>query len=194
MNPSEAQQTWLKVHISLQSLLNCLGENAVFETETLAGRAKAVASPSKKLLYKPTFGTRLFFVNERRKLSQTLAATAAMKAATGLAMRAISNNEYLLAYHNISIASQLETLNSDGILLSLKSLQAFKSGKMKHLSTIFLAGLSAYWGEPLDRFLTQDFAAEKLKPIRLTPPKTLRVSGVNNAQSLRVIYRLSDPL
>lgn len=82
-------------------------------------------------------------------------------------------------------------LQSQGIAISQNTYNTLREGRYYNIGLVILSAMALFWGEPLARFLTQDYAHLKLKPIKAQPPKNLKPRGSINANHLRTIYNLS---
>jgi hypothetical protein len=106
---------------------------------------------------------------------------------------AYSNNDYLLALRNITEHEQWAKLKSYGIIYTFRTLESMKQGKYKSASFMLPASFAAYHGEPLARFITQDYAALKLKPIFAKIPDKLDIITRRVPSELIRTYNLAEP-
>jgi hypothetical protein len=188
MNPSEL---WLHVALKVSNLLTCKSEFRIQADATLDKRAKEVASYPHRPLPRPPIGSRYYQQINLKARSQSVTTGQAIKQAVESSLLVASNNDYLLAYHNITAESMCKYLIDNGIQLKESSYEALKQGKYWNIGFVILSAMALFWGEPLARFLTQDYAHLKLKPTKASPPKNLKPRGSINANHLRTIYNLS---
>ena len=186
-----AEELWAKVGIKVKVLVDCMSESDIKSSATLYGRAKAVASHHHRPLPRPPIGSRHYTQYTLKTRSQSVIRGQAVKQSIETSLLVASNNDYLLAYHNITAQSMFSYLVSQGIRINEKSYTALKSGKYANIGLIIISAMALFWGEPLNRFLTQDYAHLKLKPTKAQPPKNLKPRGSINANHLRTIYNLS---
>lgn len=186
-----AEELWAKVGLKTQYLLKCFDESSVKSSATLDGRAKEVASHHHRPMPRPPIGSRYYQHYNLKTKSQSVISGQAVRKSIEFSMLVASNNDYLLAYHNITSQAMFTYLVDHGIRMTDKSYTALKQGKYWNVNLIIISAMALFWGEPLDRFLTQDYAHLKLKPIKPEPPKNLKPRGSINANHLRSIYNLS---
>jgi hypothetical protein len=186
-----AEELWAKVGLKTHMLLVCWSEYRLNADASLDGRAKAVASFPHRPHPRPPISSRYYTQHSLKTRSQSVITGQAIKQAVESSLLAASNNDYMLAYHNITAEAMFSALSSQGISLSAKSYNTLKEGKYANIGLIILSAMALFWGEPLARFLTQDYAHLKLKPLKSEPPKNLAPRGSINANHLRTIYNLS---
>jgi hypothetical protein len=184
-------ELWRHVELRTEQLLKCTSERRLEEAMIRSGRVKHLEEHPRRVLPLPPISSRYYLQTEKRARTVGTLAGQAIRIATDSSILAASNNDYLLAYHDVPIASQIEQLQSEGIQMTLKSYLTLKEGKYWNIGLIMLGALALFWGEPLDRFLTQDYAHLKLKPINKVPPKNIRPRGSITAHHLRIVYNLA---
>jgi hypothetical protein len=187
----DAKELWLKVGIKSHMLTLCWGEYRIEADATLDRRAKEVASFLHRPLPRPPIGSRYYLQKSLKPRSQSVRTGQAIKQAVETSVLAASNNDYLLAYHNITAEAMFSHLQSEGIAISQNTYNTLREGRYWNIGLVIISALALFWGEPLSRFLTQDYAHLKLKPIKSEPPKNLMPRGSINANHLRTIYNLS---
>lgn len=187
----EATDLWLQSGIKVNVLLYCRSEHAIEADATLDGRAKEVASHPHRPLPRPPISSRYYNQFNLKTKSQSVITGEAIRQSIETSILVASNNDYLLAYHNVTAQAMFDYLVKNGIRISEKSYTALKQGKYHNIGLIIISALALFWGEPLSRFLTQDYAHLKLKPIKSDPPKNINPRGSINANHLRTIYNLS---
>jgi hypothetical protein len=186
-----AEELWLKVGIKSHMLTLCWSEYRLEADARLDNRAKEVASYLHRPLPRPPTSSRYYLQFNLKARNQSVITGQAVKQAVESSLLAASNNDYLLAYHNITAQSMFTYLVDQGIRMTEKSYTALKQGKYWNIGLVTLSAMALFWGEPLARFLTQDYAHLKLKPLKSEPPKNLAPRGSINANHLRTIYNLS---
>lgn len=182
---------WQGIATLSSTLLSTLSEKKVESAAFLQGRGKQSAEPLRKLLIKPLPAARRYLILENLRKSASIAGSSAIHEASRLAVLAATNNDYLCAYFDIKITEQFRQLQAQGILFGPKSYEAMKHGKYGNINLVILAALAQFWGEPLTRFLTQDYSGLKLKPKRSTPPQKVTAAPNGTPQHLRIIYNLA---
>jgi hypothetical protein len=188
MNPSEL---WLHVALKVSNLLTCDSEKQVQASATLEGRAKEVASHPHRPLPRPPISSRYYTQNNLKIRSQSVISGQAIKQSIETSLLVASNNDYLLSYHNVTAEAMFSQLSKEGISISNKTYNTLKEGKYYNIGLIIISAMALFWGEPLNRFLSQDYAHLKLKPLRDHPPKNLKPRGTINSNHLRIVYNLS---
>jgi hypothetical protein len=186
-----AEELWLHVGIKSHMLTLCWGEYRIQADATLDRRAKEVASYLHRPLPRPPIGSRYYYQKSLKPRSQSVTTGQAIKQAVETSVLAASNNDYLLAYHNITAEAMFSHLQSQGIAISQNTYNTLREGRYYNIGLVILSAMALFWGEPLARFLTQDYAHLKLKPLKAQPPKNLAPRGSINANHLRTIYNLS---
>ena len=184
-------ELWLHVQLRTEQFLKCMTEKRLEEHKIRTGAVKHLEEHPRRVLPLPPISSRYYLQTEKRAKTIGTLAGQAIRTSTDSSILAASNNDYLLAYHDVSIASQIDQLKSEGIQITLKSYVSLKEGKYWNVGLITLAGFALFWGEPLDRFLTQDYAHLKLKPINKVPPKNIRPRGSITSNHLRIVYNLA---
>jgi len=187
----DAPDLWAQVGIKVSSLLHCMSEALIEAHATQDGRAKEVASHLHRPLPRPPTGSRYYQKFNLKTRSQSVITGQAIKQAIETSILVASNNDYLLAYHNVTAQAMFSYLVSKGIRITDKSYHSLKEGKYYNIGLIIISAMALFWGEPLSRFLTQDYAHLKLKPIKSDPPKNINPRGSINSNHLRTIYNLS---
>jgi len=187
----DAPDLWALVGLKVHMLTLCWGEYRIETDATLDGRAKEVASYPHRPQPRPPVGSRYYTQHTLKTRSQSVISGQAIKQAIESSLLVASNNDYLLAYHNITSEAMFSQLSSQGISLSSRSYTALKEGKYYNIGLIIISAMALFWGEALSRFLTQDYAHLKLKPIKSDPPKNINPRGSINSNHLRTIYNLS---
>jgi hypothetical protein len=187
----DAPDLWAQVGLKVHMLTLCWGEYRIETDATLDGRAKEVASYPHRPHPRPPVGSRYYTQHTLKTRSQSVISGQAIKQAIESSLLVASNNDYLLAYHNITSEAMFSQLSSQGISLSSRSYTALKEGKYANIGLIIISAMALFWGEPISRFMTQDYAHLKLKPIKSDPPKNINPRGSINSNHLRTIYNLS---
>ena len=184
-------ELWLHVQLRTEQFLKCMTEKRLEEHKIRTGAVKNLEEHPRRVLPLPPISGRYYFQSEKRARTIGTLAGQAIRAAIDSAVKAISNNDYLLAYHDVSINSQIEQLRAEGIQITLASYLSLRQGKYWNVGLMMLGSFALFWGEPLDRFLTQDYAHLKLKPINKVPPKNIRPRGSITSNHLRIVYNLA---
>jgi hypothetical protein len=184
---------WHNIHVNIGDLLWLLDEDAIESLEIQQGRGFRESKPLLRTLPKPPCPSRFYFKKRQGTAIQTSELQQVMRQADDLLQRAFSNNDYLLAIRNITLEKQVSELNAVGIVTKLNTIKAYKEGKHKSINLVLPSAMAVYHGEPLIRFLTQDYAAQKLAPFRQLPPRDLRLTFDRLPSELRKTYCLAEP-
>jgi len=183
---------WQDVHANIGDLLWSLDEDSIESLEIQQGRGFAESKPLLRTLPKPPNSSRYYFKKLQRQRSQTSEFQQVLIECDRLLMNAFNNNDYLLALRGINITEQIADLAKQGIRITLPSVKAYKEGKHKSVNLVLPTALAVYHGEPLIRFLTQDYAAQKLAPYRPTAPRDTRLTFDRLPSELRRTYALAE--
>ena len=189
----DAASTWDLIPTSIGELLWIYDEDAVESHEIQQGRAfEGDGRPLLHTLPKPPSNSRYYFkkLQKRSSVSNTYGVVAST--CFNLIQQCIRNNDYLLALYGITENEQHAALNSDGIIYTLRTLDALRQGKVRSVNMILVTAMAVYWGEPLNRFMTQDYPTKKLKPYRPEPPKRIAHLFSTRPNELRRTYGLSE--
>lgn len=178
----------------IRDFLLCFNEEKAITAEIRNGRAFQSDSPLKKPLYLAVPSRRYKPLKTSNDKRYSYASNAALKLASEIAQRIVSNNEYLLAIKRKDVSHQFAVFKRTGIAYSELTYKSIKSGKTLYLSPIFIAACAAYHNEPITRFITQDYAARKLMPYGVKTLTTLEKSGISKANNLRKVYKIADAL
>jgi hypothetical protein len=185
-------QPWDKVATNINDLLWAMGEDDVEATQIQQGRGFQKSKPLLRVLPKPPSSARYYFRRVLRETSQANEFQKVINEATKLIQNAFSNNDYLLALRNITLETQCNELNKFGIIYTLNTIKAAKENKHKSMNLVLPTALAVYHGEPILRFMTQDYAAQKLAPYRPEPPRDTRQVTERLPSELRRTYGLSE--
>jgi hypothetical protein len=183
---------WQDVHANIGDLLWSLDEDSIESLEIQQGRGFALSKPLLRTLPKPPNSSRYYFKKLQRQRSQTSEFQQVLIECDRLLLNAFNNNDYLLALRGINITEQIADLSKQGIRITLPSVKAIKEGKHKSVNLVLPTALAVYHGEPLIRFLTQDYAAQKLAPYRPTAPRDTRLTFDRLPSELRRTYALAE--
>jgi hypothetical protein len=185
-------QPWDKVATNINDLLWAMGEDDVEATQIQQGRGFQKSKPLLRALPKPPSSSRYYFQKKLRNNTESSEFQKVINEATKLIQNAFSNNDYLLALRNITLETQCNELNKFGIIYTLNTIKAAKENKHKSMNLVLPTALAVYHGEPILRFMTQDYAAQKLAPYRPEPPRDTRQVTERLPSELRRTYGLSE--
>ncbi len=185
-------QPWDKVATNINDLLWAMGEDDVEATQIQQGRGFQKSKPLLRALPKPPSSSRYYFQKKLRNNTESSEFQKVINEATKLIQNAFSNNDYLLALRNITLETQCSELNKFGIIYTLNTIKAAKENKHKSMNLVLPTALAVYHGEPILRFMTQDYAAQKLAPYRPEPPRDTRQVTERLPSELRRTYGLSE--
>jgi hypothetical protein len=104
----------------------------------------------------------------------------------------VENFNYLLAYHNISATQACKELRQQGINVTPTTLQDMQRIACK-FNPVYMFALCLYFGEPFERMISQNYAANKLKPLKTQPIRSLYLDNNTTPTQLRQIYKLGSP-
>lgn len=169
-----------------------MGEDDIESLEIQQGRGFAKSKPLLRTLPKPPSGSRFYYRKLQRKTAQTSEFQQVIREANELLQRAFSNNDYLLAIRDITLEQQVKELNAMGVTYTLKTIKSYKEGTHKSMNLVLPTALAVYHGEPLIRFLTQDYPAQKLAPYRPAAPRDTRLTFDRLPSELRRTYGLAE--
>jgi hypothetical protein len=185
---------WSEIKQGISELLAVLEEDDVISLEIQQGRAFHDGRPYLQTLPIPPSSRRHYFKKILRGKTAESTFGRAFAKSMELMNLAFSNNDYLLAYYGMKPKQQQEVLWEQGILYRLATIKNMKEGRGKSVSLILPAAMAIFWGEPLNRFLTQDYAGNKLQPYRKQPPKKITFVTDRQPSDLRRVYHLAAPL
>lgn len=180
------------IHTNIGDLLWVLNEDDIESLEIQQGRGFQESRPSLRVLPKPPSSSRHYFKNVQRSTYAGSGFQQIMLEADRLLQRAFMNNDYLLALRDITIEQQAKDLNKLGIIYSIKSIKGYKEGKHKSINLVLPTAMAVYHGEPLLRFLTQDYPAQKLAPFKPLPPRDIGMIYDRMPNELRRTYGLAE--
>lgn len=183
---------WQDVHANIGDLLWSLDEDSIESLEIRCGRGFQKSKPLLRTLPKPPSGSRHYYKKLQRSLVETSEFQHIIQQSFELVLTAFSNNDYLLAIRNITLEQQVSDLRKLGVTISLNSIKAIKQGKHKSVNLVLPTALAVYHGEPLIRFLTQDYPAQKLAPYRPAAPRDTRLTFDRLPSELRRTYGLAE--
>lgn len=183
---------WHNIHADISDLLWLLDEDGIESLEIQQGRGFQKSKPLLRTLPKPPCSSRFYFKKRQGTAVQTSEFQQVLREADNLLQRAFTNNDYLLALRNITLEQQINELNAVGIVTKLNTIKAYKEGKHKSVNLVLPTALAVYHGEPLLRFLTQDYAAQKLAPYRPAAPRDTRLTFDRLPSELRRTYGLAE--
>lgn len=185
-------QPWEKVATNINDLLWAMSEDDVEAAQIQQGRGFQKSKPLLRVLPKPPSGSRYYFRKMLRENAKPSEFQKVINEATKLIQNAFSNNDYLLSLRNISLETQCSELSKFGVVYSIKTIKSTKEGKHKSMNLVLPTALAVYHGEPILRFMTQDYAAQKLAPYRPEPPRDTRQVTERLPSELRRTYGLSE--
>jgi hypothetical protein len=183
---------WEKVATNINDLLWAMSEDDVEAAQIQQGRGFQKSKPLLRVLPKPPNSARYYFRRVLRETSQANDFQKIINEATKLIHNAFSNNEYLLGIRNITALEQCNDLKKFGVIYSPRTFETFRQGKHKSMNLVLPTALAVYHGEPILRFMTQDYAAQKLAPYRPEPPRDTRQVTERLPSELRRTYGLSE--
>jgi hypothetical protein len=189
----EITSLWKDIPTPIGDLLFCIEEETAIIAEIQRGRGFQDDRPLLRTIAKPPCGSRYYFKKLQRTRSQSATYARIIQEIDHVCQLAFSNNDYLLALRNITEKQQQTTLRSYGIIYTEKTMKSMKHGKYRTASFMLPASLAAYHCEPLSRFITQDYAALKLKPIHDRIPDNMDIIARRIPSELIRTYNLSDP-
>lgn len=189
----DSTSVWKDIATPIPDLLFCLEEETAIIAEIQRGRGFQSDRPPIRTIAKPPTSSRYYFKKLQRNRSQSATYARIIQEIDHVCQLAFSNNDYLLALRNITEKEQQTTLRSFGIIYTEKTIKSMKHGKYRTASFMLPASLAAYHGEPLARFITQDYAALKLKPIFAKLPDKLDLITRRIPSELIRTYNLAEP-
>lgn len=189
----DSTSVWKDISTPIPDLLYCLEEETAIIAEIQRGRGFQGDRPALRTIAKVPSSSRYYYKKLQRTRSQSATYARILKEIDEVINLAYSNNAYLLAIRNITEHEQWAKLKSYGIIYTIKTLESMKQGKYKSASFMLPASFAAYHGEPLARFITQDYAALKLKPIFAKLPDKLDLITRRIPSELIRTYNLAEP-
>ena len=106
--------------------------------------------------------------------------------------RVVNNFKYLLAYHNITITQACKELRKQGINITPVALDDMIRIACK-FNPVYMFAFALYFGEPFERMISQDYAPNKLKPLKKQPIRSLSLDNNTKPTKLRETYKLLSP-
>jgi hypothetical protein len=183
---------WDKIHTNIGDLLWVMTEDDIESLEIQQGRGFQESKPLLRVLPKPPSSCRHYFKRVQRSTFAASGFQQIMLEAEKLLQRAFMNNDYLLGLRDITIEQQAKDLNKLGVIYSVKSIKSYKEGKHKSINLVLPTALAVYHGEPLLRFLTQDYPAQKLSPFKAIAPRDHRLIHDRLPSELRRTYGIAE--
>ena len=187
------EHPYKNIHTNIGDLLWVLTEDDIESLEIQQGRGFQHSRPLLRTLPKPPSSSRHYFKKVQRSTFDSSGFQQVMIEADRLLQRAFLNNDYLLALRDISLEQQCNDLNKLGIIYSVRSVKGYKEGKHKSINLVLPTAMAVYHGEPLLRFLTQDYPAQKLQPSKPVAPRSLGLTYDRQPSELRRTYALAEP-
>lgn len=192
IDKQSAVELWQKYYLHSANLMKCLGntDRNYLAFRRLKLNTHVKYSPSRTYL-KPSAHLRVRAIKKYKYSAAMPLVSEVYSNANHYALRTVNNFEYLCAWHGIAVDAACRKLRQQGINISARALSDYK-----RISTIFNPvyqfALALFFGEPFERFISQDYAGHKLKPYRSIPPQTLYKDLIVSPYHVRQSYRLKE--